>query len=301
MKKKTRIFVVILILIISLFIGTKRSFASTNNEVEILEYDAKTNNVRSVNIDEMQNVIQKTTGAEQKNVINRNSLELTSLAKSISTSRILNTNIFPYRQTCRVIAQTENNTTFFGSAAIVGPKVVLTAAHCVFDVNNNKAKLLNWKIQPGYNYGDVYGPQCGWDKVYYTKNWMQDDDAEYDWAICVLEQDVGSVGSLIAQSYSSNSEIENETATVLGYPVQQKYGFSGDYQYKSGGDKIVKAYENYFTYNGFICEGFSGGPILRSDNVMIGIQARFRDTTSYGIRISQDIVNVVNAINSGNL
>ena len=34
---------------------------------------------------------------------------------------------------------------------------------------------------------------------------------------------------------------------------------------------------------------------------MIGIQARFRDTTSYGIRISQDIVNVVNAINSGNL
>lgn len=74
---------------------------------------------------------------------------------------------------------------------MVASNVCLTAAHVVFD--SSGTQLSNWVCQPGFSASGLYnGKTAGWSQVYYSSLYTTyPTSAEYDWAICVLEDDFG--------------------------------------------------------------------------------------------------------------
>ncbi|MCI8362026.1 MAG: hypothetical protein HFJ41_02615 [Clostridia bacterium] len=177
-----------------------------NTEDKIMKYDVRSDETTEVDIQELRQIISRknystnishTEGYIPSKYI-QSSLpkkETTAFFSSDSAQRITNTSVYPYIQTCRIKAydgSVDEGHAIYGTASIVGPKAALTCAHCVFNDKKSNTKYLNWTIYPGYNNGTYYGTACGWDTVYYSNTWMETHDYEYDWAICVLQSDVGN-------------------------------------------------------------------------------------------------------------
>lgn len=173
-----------------------------NSQEKIMKYDAITNETTEVDMEELRAVI-----SSKYNVRNSNEYVLDAYSPYMESSSantmiqplatgmdiVIDTSIRPYITTCKITYSGGD----LGTASIVGPNVGLTAAHCVFDKDNNNAVYKNWTIYPGYNEkisGDTkyYGTPCGWSQVYYSSNWMSEHNYKDDWAICVLQSDVGN-------------------------------------------------------------------------------------------------------------
>ena len=288
-------------------------------EEKIMMYDAKTNETTEVDVEELKQVLSSQTRVRggsydsiapydpyaNSNIVNN---AITPLSAN-SAERVTNTYNFPNRVTSRIKAQTtKNNVTYnvYGTCAIVGPNAGLTAAHCVFDKDNGNAAYRNWTIYPGCNGLDsngnpiYYGTACGWDRVYYSNKWMETHSDQYDWAICVLQSDVGNqLGWFGVQSYGSNSELNNVGVKVYSYPGDTNYGFYSDarYQYTTG-EKITSVGDRYFRYSGWTFGGFSGGPIARtSDNYIVGVHYGLVWNTPTGVRITQEMIDIIRSLN----
>lgn len=172
-------------------------------EEKIMKYDARTNEITEVNMEELEQVLKMKKNINSEipystmpyipNEIYSDNAKINLF--STDRERVNNTSIYPYKQTCRIEYYEEQiyeANAHRATASIVGPKVALTAAHCVFNENQNNAVYRNWTLYPGYNDGTYYGTACGWDQVYYSDNWMNNHTSEDDWAICVLQSDVGN-------------------------------------------------------------------------------------------------------------
>lgn len=277
-----------------------------NTEDKIMEYDAKTNTTREVDMEALrqnlnaQNTLQGEilTTADYNSSNIRKYVEPSISLLSQSTQRVTNTNSFPYKATCRIEALNSSGNKCYGTAALIGSNLALTSAHCVFDQDDNNYKYRNWTVYAGYNNGVYYGSKTGWDKVYYSQNWLNTHDSGSDWAICVLQSNIGNTaGYYEAVSYGSNSELVGTSVTLLGYPGDTSYGFTYDsrYQYKSTGS-IKSTNNTLFTYSNYSCAGFSGGPIFRSDNFIVGVNHGHVGSNSYGARITQDMINLIRSL-----
>ena len=120
-----------------------------NSEQKIMKYDARTNETTEVNIEELRQIVaQKNNTNEDKEGYSTSSytprLKANILSSEISplatpsANRVTNTSVFPYSATCRVSFTTSAGTTKYCTAAIIGPNLALTAAHCVFNGDNVK-------------------------------------------------------------------------------------------------------------------------------------------------------------------
>lgn len=294
--------------------NSKQEDYQLESDEKIMEYDAITNETKEVDMEELKQLIEiqnkstnNVTSYNSTSPYNPNSekalTQTTIMPLSVpSAIRITDTSSFPYKTTCRILAKNNAGEDMHGTAAIVGPKAALTAAHCIFDEENENFIYRDWTIYPGFNYNSYYGTACGWSKVYYSSKWIETHSYEYDWAICVLESDVGNqIGWFGVQSYGSNSKLNGIEIKSLGYPADIKYGYFADaiYQYETG-TKIESVWDRYFRYDGYTCGGFSGGPIIRSDNYIVGI-IQGNNTVSNranGVRITQEMINIIININN---
>lgn len=281
-----------------------------NTEEKIMKYDAITNETTEVDVEELRQIF---TLQDNMNQDNSNSLSpydpysevsapqipVNSLRAATTAERITNTSEFPYRVTCRVTSNNNEGKIQHSTASIVGPKVALTVAHGVFDKEDGNAVLKNWTLYPGYNNGTYYGTACGWSQVYYSSDWMNTHNYDSDWAICVLQSDVGNqLGWFGVQSYGVNSELNGVPVRTLGYPGKYEYGFYDDarYQYQTG-EKITSVSNNYFKYSAWTFGGFSGGPVMRLDNYILGVHYGQVANTSIGVRITQNMIDIIRSIN----
>lgn len=282
-------------------------------EDKIMMYDAKTNETTEVDMEELRqalgakansNKITASLPSNQSLRLNKLLMgnQLNSLNRFPSTvSKINQTNIVPYVAVCRIqvygnlVDQTFPN----GTAAILGKNVALTAAHCVFDQYKNNEVFKQWTIYPGFNGNFYYGGATGWDKVYYSQNWMDSHKVEDDWAICVLQDDLGTkIGwHFGAVCYSSNSELNGTQIRSLGYPYNSNEGFDpkGLYQYESTG-KINYVTSGLFRTDAYTCDGFSGAPTIRPDGYIVGILNGKGEKGMYCKRLDQNIIDILNSL-----
>lgn len=283
-----------------------------STEEKIMKYDALTNETTEVDMDEIRNVLaSQNRGNEDKteaNIVDLSKVKVnylptaeekgTSLNPRSGAQLISNTRAVPYLQTCRITVYSTNinQTVSMGTATMVGSKLALTAAHCVFDPSTKQA-YSNWTIYPGYNNGTYYGTATGWSTVYYSNDWMNDTtNSEADWALCVLNTSPG-VGYIGVVKYTIG--FTGLPITLLGYPANSSYGYTGYQQYSSSGVVSI-VLTNRFFHTAFQCLGFSGGPVLRSDNYVAGVHTGSADSTGAGhaVRINQNIFDLINNLNN---
>lgn len=194
-------------------------------EEKIMEYDARTGTTKEVDMEELRQISTILKSKNGNNSLSVESIEPSKKYISKSVSKMPNysllssdremigdTTILPFSAVCKIYFSDPSSSTGrgMGSGSLVAKNAVLTAAHCVFDKNNNNAKFENWKAYPAYIGGPYKNLESGWSKVYYSSAWKSNHSYEYDWAICVLEKSLGDVvGAVGAKSYNTTAEMKN--------------------------------------------------------------------------------------------
>lgn len=111
---------------------------------------------------------------------------------------------------------------FIGSGLLVGPRHVVTAGHCVF----GKGWATAISFTPGLNetarpYGSAHVK-----RIYTVKEWTNNKDSNNDFAMLILDRDIGNQVGWYGLMTPSDAFLKKLTINVTGYP--------GD----KGGDKL---------------------------------------------------------------
>lgn len=149
---------------------------------------------------------------------------------------------------------------------MVGPRHVLTVAHCIHDDDTWWSPLY---FHPAADGDDTQLPPV----LQMSARWARDDDSNsYDYGIIALSNtaDAPALGWMGLAWYASNATYDAKTVTVQGYPVPGQFcsdsplGSSdcGGYQYYHNCE-MSDATNTYVYYNCDADAGQSGSPVWR--------------------------------------
>lgn len=281
-------------------------------EEKIMEYDVITGETKEVNMEKLRQTLKASNYIQNADSISTNvpiSLNSSNVTRTAYTSSsvtlpgvtlITNRMEAPYKYTCRVVCDPEGDIACYGTAALVAPNLAITAAHNIWDKDNNYRVRSDWTIYPGFYENSYLNGASGWSKVYYSNLWQETGKNEYDWAICVLNNDLGtSCGFYPTRSYTYNLGLYGRSVSVVGYPGDyMNWGFDikARYPYQFSG-KINQVENNWFAMPAYCCIGFSGSPIFESDGVMVGIliASSLDSSITYGVRITSSMIDIISS------
>lgn len=274
-------------------------------EEKILKYNAKTGETTEIDMEEVrENIINSYSVNAKQTQTQTTPTHTTSydpyaskVSQKLITPRSTYTRVtaysdFPYRITCRLIYDVYG-ATGIATGFLVGPNLLLTAAHCVMNMNDGDATFADWKAYPGYNNGSSFGGySAGWSEIIYSSNWKGNHGTSDDWCLCILEDNLGSYcGWNGCQSYGTAAEMVGIPVRTVGYAGSEG---NGRYQYYSSGS-ITSAYSGFIYSSAMSTGGMSGGPTMRtSDNYVVAINRGHTSTSGVGVRIHQTIIDLIN-------
>lgn len=133
-------------------------------------------------------------------------------------SRVLDTNSDPWRKICALQITASDDEQMIGTGWIAGPRLIITAGHCVFDsfINEWMKEIV---VIPGRN-GDVepFGRYVS-GKFCSMERWTSAGDENYDIGAIFLSEDLdSSLGSFAFGSYP-DSDLSSQMINISGYPI----------------------------------------------------------------------------------
>jgi protease YdgD len=173
------------------------------------------------------------------------------------------------------------------TASVVAARVVLTAAHCLFDENDRPSRAL--VFYAGYDYGRATIEARGIDRVvprgYSRKRHDSSRDVDgLDWALVRLDRDVGSVTGVLAVRGLSGRELDDMVRGQGPLILQVGYGH-GRGVFQSAIDNcrlLVDWHDNTFGHTCGTIMGDSGSPDMIFENgraTIVGIESADVETT----------------------
>jgi len=171
---------------------------------------------------------------------------------------------------------TIGNSDYVCSAAVIREHLLITARHCVFDIQN-KEWATNVVFFPGYNNGVniKLGPKEGWvARQFYT--WVEgSDEWEYDIAFiqtfnynktgCAPEHNSYQIESYTGYlGYKYSGSYENRQFDIFGYPQANPFNGHYPFQCSTSTGNINDLVGNTFEAGCSMTGGASGGPWIEN-------------------------------------
>lgn len=142
------------------------------------------------------------------------------------------------------------------SGALVGPRHVLTAAHCVYNTDTN-TWYSNLDFTPGRNGQNVkpYGT-IKWKSVIAPLGWTQEHKFGYDYALIILDQPIGNTVGYFGYGYDLNHT--NLNLNTAGYPGDKTFATMW---YNYCPNTAVNYSERYLRFKCDVWNGQSGSSL----------------------------------------
>lgn len=192
--------------------------------------------------------------------------------------RVTSTTNFPYRTVGRI---TSNS---WCTGTLVGPRHVITAGHCVYDRPSKKWKS-NVYFAPGQN-----GSKTPYGKVRYKtllapRGYVEKGGAEWDFAMIVLSEDIGSRTGWMAYGYDDT--MKSLSVNIAGYPADKPRGQMWRSYCKVSRLAGQRLYYPCDTYGGM--SGAAAYRYLNGERVIYGIHKGSWGSSNTGVRINKTV------------
>ncbi|MCA9221940.1 MAG: serine protease, partial [Planctomycetales bacterium] len=199
--------------------------------------------------------------------------------------RVNSTTSFPFRAAGRIDIGC--------TGTLVGPRHVLTAGHRVYNINTDQwYSRLDFTPAQNGNGSPPYGT-ITWRTAVAVKGWTRDHDRNYDYAMIVLDRDIGNtVGTM---GFAHDPSLPNYNVNINGYPGDKPLG---QMWHSYGAIRLVQPFRIYHdcdTYGGNSGSGVYVYVNSTGVRQILGIHAYGVDGTGFNgaTRINYNVFNKI--------
>jgi len=220
------------------------------------------------------------TGTDEPSV---HGVQAESVIGQDTRTQITATTSYPYRTIGRIAVGC--------TGTLVGPRHVLTAGHCVYNIDNNQW-YSNLDFSPGQNGNTKPYGTIGWKRAISVTGWTQSHLRDYDYAMIILNQDAGNNNGWLG--YGWQNPMPTYNVNINGYPGDKP---SGTMWHAFCQLQIIQTFRLYYACDTF--GGMSGSAVyvLKSDQsrTIYGIHAYGVDATNLNgaTRITESVFNKI--------
>lgn len=176
--------------------------------------------------------------------------------------RVWNTRPYPWRTICHLEITTKTGGRGTCTGSFIGPRVVLTAGHCLY-LHGSGGWARSIRVIPGRNVAhEPYGAAVG---TYYisTKGWVNNRNSNYDYGVIVLPSNkkLGNTVGWMGLASLSFGSLLGLLVNSSGYPGDKPYGTQWWNSNRIMAVTTRRIYYQIDTYG-----GQSGSPVWRYKN-----------------------------------
>ncbi|HYH08182.1 MAG TPA: serine protease [Thermoanaerobaculia bacterium] len=205
---------------------------------------------------------------------------------------IPDTTKLPWRMICALRIRFANGRNYVGTGWFIGPRTVMTAAHCVF-AHDEGGWPREIEVIPGLNgtvrpFGSVVGK-----KFRAPKGWIDGPDSDFDYGAIVLGEDVGQRVGYFGYAVLNNAQLKSTAANISGYPADRDSATKQYFHART----LINATPKRLVYDIDTFGGQSGSPIylnMNGQRVAVGIHTTGSSRSNSGTRITKEVFDNMN-------